>query len=70
MAFASFRSDADRTDRRERLAALANLPEFAGEEYQITVREILARDLNELKGESLTQSYERAEIIWGGDRAL
>ncbi|MFT4549316.1 MAG: putative membrane-bound dehydrogenase-like protein, partial [Verrucomicrobiales bacterium] len=58
MAFASFRENGDRADRREKLTALAKLPEFAGEDYQITVDEIIARDLNELEGESLTQSFE------------
>ena len=57
MAYASFRDD-DRSDRRKKLAALGELPRFASEDYQLTIREIIARDLNELKGESLTQSFE------------
>ncbi|MCB1094502.1 MAG: c-type cytochrome [Verrucomicrobiae bacterium] len=57
MAYASFRSDRDRADRADKLQALAELPQFAGEDFQITVAEILAKDLNDLKGELLTTSY-------------
>ncbi|MFT5187720.1 MAG: putative membrane-bound dehydrogenase-like protein [Verrucomicrobiales bacterium] len=57
MAYASFRSDSDRQTRREKLAELAKLPAFSEPEFQITVEEILARDLNDLKGEPLRTSY-------------
>ncbi|MFT5131006.1 MAG: putative heme-binding domain-containing protein, partial [Rhodothermales bacterium] len=57
MAFASFRSDADRTDRVARLSALAKLPAFGADYYQSTVREIIERDLNDLTGELLTKSF-------------
>jgi hypothetical protein len=33
---------------------LASLPEFAAEPYQITVREIIDKDLNDLEGTALT----------------
>jgi putative membrane-bound dehydrogenase-like protein len=54
MAFASYRSPEDRADRRARLLALAELPAFAAEHYQITVREIVEKDLNDLVGERPT----------------
>ncbi|MEZ5303518.1 MAG: c-type cytochrome [Verrucomicrobiales bacterium] len=57
MAFASFHSEAERLDRIARLEALAALPAFAREDYQITVQEIVAKDLNDLKGEYLDASY-------------
>ena len=57
MAFASFRNDAERAERRERLLALAALPAFAADYYQITVQEIVEKDLNDLKGEKLTTNY-------------
>ena len=56
MAFASFRSDTDRRDRASRLGELAKLNAFADEDYQITIDEILRRDLNDLKGEYVTSS--------------
>ena len=37
MAFASFRSDADRRDRAAKLSELAKMDAFAGEDYQITI---------------------------------
>ena len=49
MAFASFRNDDERQDRIARLTALAKLPAFADEAFQITVREIIAKDLNDLE---------------------
>lgn len=53
MAFASFRNDGERVERRLKLEKLATLPAFAGEDYQITIKEIIAKDLNALKGEGL-----------------
>jgi len=58
MAFASFRTEEDRADRSKRLEAIAALPQFAREDYQMTVKEIIAKDLNDLKGEYLTQSMK------------
>lgn len=63
MAFASFANDAERVDREKRLEALAALPIFSREDYQITVAEIIAKDLNDLKGERLTQSYPVPETL-------
>lgn len=57
MAYASFRSDAERADRAAKLQSLAQLPQFAAEPFQVTVAEILAKDLNDLKGEFLRTSY-------------
>jgi putative membrane-bound dehydrogenase-like protein len=57
MAFASFRNDAERQDRVARLQALAKLPAFAAEYYQVTIDEIIAKDLNDLQGEMMTQDY-------------
>ena len=57
MAFASFRNDQDRLDRSKRLRALAELPAFEASYYQETVREIIAKDLNDLEGEMMTVSY-------------
>lgn len=63
MAFASFRHDSERLDRTARLEALAALPAFAREDYQTTISEILAKDLNDLKGERLTESYPVPETL-------
>lgn len=63
MAFASFRDDADRSDRKSRLEAIGALPEFAREDYQITVREIVAKDLNALEGEFLRFSNRVPETL-------
>ena len=63
MAFASFRSDKERADRKSRLEALAKLPAFAAEDFQVTVREIVAKDLNDLKGESLTSSLPVPKLL-------
>jgi len=49
MAFATFRNDEERQDRLARLTALAKLPAFSGEAFQITVAEIIAKDLNDLE---------------------
>ena len=57
MSFASFRNDADREDRKVRLANLGKLPAFSGEDYQMTIQEITAKDLNGLEGEFLNASY-------------
>ena len=50
MAFAGFRNDEDRVDRSRRLQNLGTLPAFQAPYYQETVREIVAKDLNDLKG--------------------
>ena len=57
MAFASFRNNNERMDRIKRLRALATLPEFQAKYYQITVDEIVSKDLNDLEGEMLTVDY-------------
>ena len=61
MAFASFRNDAERNDRIKRLSDLAKLPAFAAEEYQITVQEIIAKDLNDLEALALKSDYKVPE---------
>ncbi|MDA8980914.1 c-type cytochrome, partial [bacterium] len=58
MAFASFRNDADRSDRVKRLTAFAKLPAFSDEAYQITVQEIIAKDLNDLEALPLKGDYK------------
>jgi hypothetical protein len=63
MAFASFRNEADRLDRKSRLEALAARPEFAREDYQITLEEIIAKDLNDLQGEAVTTSLRVPETL-------
>jgi putative membrane-bound dehydrogenase-like protein len=57
MAFASFRTDEERKDRVDRLRALAQLPEFSADYYQVTVDEIIEKDLNDLEGEMMETSY-------------
>lgn len=57
MAYASFRTDAQRANHRKRLEELASLPAFSGPDFQITVEEILARDLNDLQGEFLEAHF-------------
>jgi putative membrane-bound dehydrogenase-like protein len=63
MAFASFRNDADRRDRRARLEALAALPAFARQDYQTTVSEIIEKDLNDLQGEAVTTTLRVPEVL-------
>lgn len=63
MAFASFRNEADRLDRKTRLETLAARPEFAREDYQITIEEIIAKDLNDLQGEAVTTSLRVPESL-------
>ncbi len=57
MAYASYRTDAERATRAQLLQSLASLPAFSGGDYQITIQEILAKDLNRLKGEGLTSNH-------------
>ena len=63
MAFASFRNDQDRIERSKRLKALGELPGFQASYYQETVREIIAKDLNDLEGEMMTVSYPIPENL-------
>ena len=63
MAFASFRNDQDRIERSKRLKALGELPAFQASYYQETVREIIAKDLNDLEGEMMTVSYPIPENL-------
>lgn len=58
VAFACFRTEDERTTRFDALTALLEEPAFAGEDYQTTLNEILARDLTVLKGEILTSSFQ------------
>jgi putative heme-binding domain-containing protein len=57
MAYASFRNDQERTNRIEKLRSLASLPAFEADYYQITVDEIIEKDLNNLAGEMMETSY-------------
>ena len=63
MAFASYNSDEEREDRRERLVALAALPEFSADFYQVTVEEIVAKDLNALQGDMMTETHRIPETF-------
>lgn len=63
MAFASFRTDEDRRDRMARLEALAALPAFSRPDYQLTLSEILEKDLNDLRGEAVTTSVRVPEVL-------
>lgn len=66
MAFASFRSSEDRSDRKSKLESFRNLPWTGEPEYQGTIDEIVAKDLNELKG----QFVDFSSVIptnFGGD---
>ena len=57
MAFASFRNDEERKERANRLKSLAQLPAFSANYYQVTVNEIIEKDLNNLEGEMMAKSY-------------
>ena len=57
MAFASFRNDEERKERANRLKSLAQLPAFSANYYQVTVNEIIEKDLNNLEGEMMATSY-------------
>ncbi len=58
MAFASFRSPEQRAENLARLESIASLDWAAGEDYQTTIREIIAKDLNELKGQKVDFTSE------------
>jgi putative heme-binding domain-containing protein len=57
MAFASFKNDEERKERKERLLAIGKLKDFQLEHYQVSVREIVEKDLNNLEGELMTNNY-------------
>ena len=57
MGYASYRTAAERTRHKVPLESLAKAPGLEGEEYQLTIEEIVRKDLNDLKGEDLTESY-------------
>ena len=70
MAYASFRNDQERADRIKKLRSLVGLPAFAADYYQITVDEIVEKDLNNLEGERMETSYlvpRQLGPIAGGD---
>ena len=56
MAFASFRNDEQRKERAKRLKSLAQLPAFEADYYQVTIDEIIEKDLNNLDGEMMENS--------------
>ena len=66
MAFASFRTPEDRADRKARLEKIGDLPWTAVEGYQVTIDEIIAKDLNELQGRYVDFSSVIPESF-GGD---
>ena len=57
MGYASYRNDAERPRYKVQLESLAKAPGFEGKEYQESIEEIVRKDLNDLKGEDLTESY-------------
>ena len=57
MAFASFRNDEQRKERAKRLMSFAQLPAFEADYYQVTIDEIIEKDLNNLDGEMMETSY-------------
>ncbi len=63
MAFASFRDDEQRLNHIDQLTALAKLPAFSDEAYQITVEEIIAKDLNNLEALPLKNDYKIPETF-------
>jgi putative membrane-bound dehydrogenase-like protein len=56
-AFTMYKDDADRSYRQSKVEALAKLKSLSGEAEQITITEVLDRDLRGLKGELLRSSY-------------
>ena len=57
MGYASYRNDAERSRYKNQFESLAKAPGFEGEEYQLTIAEVVRKDLNDLQGEGLTESY-------------
>jgi putative membrane-bound dehydrogenase-like protein len=58
MGYASYSNDEERKYYRGKLETLAQAPGFEDPYYQLTIQEVLARDLNDLKGEGVTASHE------------
>mgnify|MGYP003633952947 CR=1 FL=1 len=57
MAYAVYANNDERTTRMKRLTELGEHPAFTALEFQITVEEIIAKDLNKIEGELLETSY-------------
>ncbi len=58
MAFASYRDEQQRLENLNHLQNLSKLPSFSSEPFQITIQEIIAKDLNNLQSKALTQSFQ------------
>jgi putative heme-binding domain-containing protein len=57
MGYASYRNDTERKRYRSKLESLAREPGFEDEIYQVTIEEVAQKDLSNLQGEGLTESF-------------
>lgn len=57
MAFAMFTTDEDREYRMKKVESFASVAHYASDDFQLTIREVIDRDLRGLKPELLRTSY-------------
>lgn len=58
MAYTIWSSEADRAQNEKLVSAWAKLPQFAGEDYQQTINEVLLRDIRVFPPVALSQTYK------------
>lgn len=63
MAYTIWSSEADRAHNEKVVAAWADLSAFAGEDYQLTIREVLDRDIRVFPPVALSQTYKVPPVL-------
>ena len=57
MGYAGYRNNTERIQYKAQLESLAREPGFEDEKYQVTIEEVARKDLSNLQGEDLTESF-------------
>ena len=57
MGYAGYRNNTERKQYKAQLESLAREPGFEDEKYQVTIEEVARKDLSNLQGEGLTESF-------------
>ena len=57
MGYAGYRNNTERKQYKAQLESLAREPGFEDEKYQMTIEEVARKDLSNLQGEGLTESF-------------
>jgi putative heme-binding domain-containing protein len=57
MGYAGYRNNTERKQYKAQLESLASEPGFEDEKYQVTIEEVARKDLSNLQGEGLTESF-------------